>query len=568
MTAEEPTRADHRSANTARGAFVSARGERDATAFAALDGEQLAEIEAFGVERPMSAGETLFEAGDASSDLFVVLAGRAEVVRPNSDEPVVIASYGRGGFAGELNLLTGQRRYLSCRVIEDGRVLVVGEPEFRRLMSARPGLADTIFNALLARRQILLEGPGAEAIRVVGSRFSPAAMGLRSFAEHSRIPYTWIDVEDDEDPDRLLAGLQLSSDELPAVITPTETILRATPGEFAARVGLTFQPKPGYIFDLVVVGSGPAGLAASVYGASEGLRTVCLDLLAIGGQAGTSSRIENYAGFPNGISGGDLTARTAAQAMRLGARLNAPCEVVALRREPSFHVVALGDGSEIPTQAVIIASGAQYRRLPVEGLERFENAGVYYAATNLEARVCAGTPVTVVGGGNSAGQAAIYLAQNRCQVTLAVRRSGLEETMSAYLIERIDADPGIELLTCVEVSGLEGDEHLEEVALRELEGGAERALPCAGLFSFIGAAPATGWLDGSVSLDEDGFILTDRQLADHRSGVTGALPFETSLPGVFAAGDVRHGSMKRVAAAVGEGSSAVRSVHERLATPR
>jgi len=547
---------------------VSARGEREETAFAVLDEQQLAEIAAFGVERPMSAGEMLFEAGDASSELFVVLAGRAEVVRPDGAEPAVIASYGRGGFAGELNLLTGQRRYLSCRVIEDGRVLAVGEPEFRRLMSVSPGLADTIFNALLARRRILLEGPGAEAIRIVGSRFSPAAMGLRSFAEHSRIPHSWIDLEEDADPDRLLAGLRLSSEELPAVITPTETIRRATPGEFAERVGLTFQPTPGYIFDLVVVGSGPAGLAASVYGASEGLRTVCLDLLAIGGQAGTSSRIENYAGFPNGISGGDLTARTAAQAMRLGARLNAPCEVVGLRREPTFHVVSLGDGSEIPARAVIIASGARYRRLPVEDLERFEDAGVYYAATDLEARVCAGTPVTVVGGGNSAGQAAIFLAQNRCQVTLAVRRAGLQETMSSYLVERIDADPGIELMTGVEVSRLDGDQNLETVTLRANESGAERALPCAGLFSFIGATPTTGWLDGAVSLDENGFILTDRQLADYRDGVTGALPFETSLPGVFAAGDVRHGSMKRVAAAVGEGSSAVRSVHERLATPR
>jgi thioredoxin reductase (NADPH) len=540
---------------------MSSPGDREATAFVVLSDAQLAEIAAFGTERAMTAGEMLFEAGEASYELFVVLAGRAEVVRPDGDEPELIASYGPGGFAGELNLLTGQRRFLSCRVVEDGRVLVVGEQEFRRLMSVSPGLADTIFNALLARREILRRGAGAEAIRIVGSRFSPPAMRLRSFAEHSRIAYSWIDVEDADDPERLLAGMGLAPADLPAVISPTETMRCATPEEFAERLGLTFQPTPGYIFDLVVVGSGPAGLAASVYGASEGLRTVSLDSLAVGGQAGSSSRIENYAGFPNGISGGDLTARAAVQAMRLGARLNAPCEVVALRHEPSFHVVALRDGSEIPARAVIVASGARYRRLGVAELERFEGAGVYYAATDLEARVCGGSSVVIVGGGNSAGQAAVYLAQNHCTVTVAVRREGLERTMSSYLIERIDADPSIAVLTGVEVSRLSGGEHLERVTFRDLAGGADRVLECAGLFSFIGADPATGWLDGAVALDEDGFILTDRAL----DGSPGPLPFETSMPGVFAAGDVRHGSMKRVAAAVGEGSSAVRSVHERLA---
>jgi thioredoxin reductase (NADPH) len=253
--------------------------------------------------------------------------------------------------------------------------------------------------------------------------------------------------------------------------------------------------------------------------------------------------------------------------MRLGARLNAPCDVVALRHEPSFHIVALKDGSEIPTRAVIIASGAHYRRLPVDELGRFEGAGVYYAATDLEARVCDGNSVLVIGGGNSAGQAALYLARNSCNVTVAVRRDGLRETMSAYLIDRIEADPAIQLLTGVEVSALGGGEHLEQVTLRSRADDSEQTLACAGLFCFIGASPATGWLGDRVTLDEDGFVLTDRQLASELDGAAVTpLPFETSVPGVFAAGDVRHGSMKRVAAAVGEGSSAVRSVHERLAT--
>jgi thioredoxin reductase (NADPH) len=353
------------------------------------------------------------------------------------------------------------------------------------------------------------------------------------------------------------------------VITDTEVMRRPSPAVFAEHLGLTFHPTPGYIFDLVVVGSGPAGLSAAVYGASEGLRTVSLDSVTIGGQAGASSRIENYAGFPNGISGEDLTGRAAVQAMRLGAQLNAPCEVAGVRTEASFHVVVLGDGSEIPTRTIIVASGARYRRLPVESLARFEDAGVYYAATDLEARVCSGTSVLVIGGGNSAGQAAIYLGENNCRVTLAVRRDGLEQTMSRYLIQRIEVDPKIELLTGVEVQDLAGEDRLEQVTLRSIATGEPRTLDCSALFCFIGATPATDWLGDSVALDEHGFVLTDRKLpgAGFATGADGspALPFETSVPGVFAAGDVRHGSMKRVAAAVGEGSSAVRSVHERLA---
>jgi thioredoxin reductase (NADPH) len=508
----------------------------------------------------------LFEAGEASYDLFVVLEGHVEVINGEGADAVVIVGYGRGGFVGELNLLTGQRRSLGCRVTELGRVLVVSEEQFRRLMSGRPQLAETIFNALLARREILRTGEGAQAIRIVGSRYSPEAMALRSFAEHSHLAHAWIDVEETGDSEALLASLGLERGDLPAVITATDTLRRPTPGDFAAQLGLTFQPTPGYIFDLVVVGSGPAGLAAAVYGASEGLRTVSLDAVTIGGQAGTSSRIENYAGFPNGISGEALTGRTAVQAMRLGARLNAPCEVVALRSEAGFHVITLADGSEIPTRAVIVASGARYQRLPLAELDRYEGAGVYYAATDLEVRVCGGTSVVVIGGGNSAGQAALYLAQNNCAVTIAVRRDGLEQTMSRYLIERIEIDPKISLIGNVEVGALGGEDRLEQVTLVDRETREPQVLSCAGLFCFIGARPETAWLSDSVKLDEDGFVLTDRQVPEPAlKGAIAPLPFETSVPGVFAAGDVRHGSMKRVAAAVGEGSSAVRSVHERLA---
>jgi thioredoxin reductase (NADPH) len=307
-----------------------------------------------------------------------------------------------------------------------------------------------------------------------------------------------------------------------------------------------------------------------VYGASEGLDTVALDAVAVGGQAGASSRIENYVGFPAGISGGDLVARAAIQAMRLGARINAPCEVAALRAEDGFHVVVLTDGSEISTRAVIVASGARYRRLAVDDLERFEGAGVYYAATDLEARVCRGFDVMVVGGGNSAGQAAIYLAQLGGPVTLVVRRDSLAETMSQYLIARIEADSRIELRPNTEVRALAGETHLERVTLEDTRSSSRETIECQGLFCFIGAVPATAWLGGRVALDRAGFVLTDRSLPS--AAVEGAvfggrspLPFESSEPGVFAVGDVRQGSLKRVAAAVGEGSSAVRSVHEYLA---
>jgi len=521
---------------------------------------------AFGSERAVTPGDLLFQAGDSTYDLFVVLEGEVEVVRQEGVEEIIVAVFGPGSFVGELTLLTGQRRFMTARVSKPGRVLVIEQTEFRRLMSVRPALAEPIFTALVARRENLRSGQGAGAFRIIGSRYSPEAMSLRAFAEHSRLPHTWIDLEEADDVDALLTSMGVRPQETPVVITPTGLLRRATAGTFAEYLGLTFQPVPGFSFDLVVVGSGPAGLAAAVYGASEGLKTVCLDAVTVGGQAGASSRIENYAGFPNGISGADLTSRAAVQALRLGARLNAPCEVVGLRAEGSFHVVVLSDGSEIPTRAVIVASGARYRRLAVEDLDRFEGAGVYYAATDLEARVCDGRPVLVVGGGNSAGQAAIFLAQNSCAVTIAIRGEDLAHSMSQYLIERIEADPAVSLLTGVEVRGLRGQDHLEQVTLGRLADGERRTIACSGLFCFIGALPATSWLGDGVLLDRDGFVLTDRQLSGSLSGPSAPLPFETSVPGVFAAGDVRRGSMKRVAAAVGEGSSAVRSVHERLAT--
>ena len=542
----------------------------DSAAAVTFDGAALAEIAAFGQERTVQAGELLFRAGEQDPSFYVVLSGQVEIVRQNAEGELVLARHGPGRFVGELNLLTGQRPYLTARVHESGRVLELLPDAFRTLMSTRPEISDLIVQGLVARRNLLLQTSGGGAIQIIGSRYSPDALALRAFANRSRLPHTWVDVEEVDDPAVYLAGIGARPADLPVVITPTAVLRATTPGAFASAVGLAYRSVPGSVLDLVVVGTGPAGLAAAVYGASEGLDTVSLDAVSVGGQAGSSSRIENYVGFPNGISGGDLAARAAVQAQRLGARLNAPCEVTGFRVDHGFHVVVLADGSEIATRAVIVASGARYRRLEVDDLERFEGAGVYYSATEMEARDCRQGTVVVVGGGNSAGQAALFLAQECGEVVMAVRREDLAHTMSNYLIRRIDADPRIELLVRHEVREMRGVSHLDQVVIEDNDSGSRRVVDCGGLFCFIGAVPSTSWLGECVALDRAGFVLTDRSVQDvHLDplafGGRDPLPFETSQPGVFAVGDVRHGSMKRVAAAVGEGSSAVRSVHDFLA---
>ncbi|MGO9855388.1 MAG: FAD-dependent oxidoreductase [Acidimicrobiales bacterium] len=542
----------------------------DRLAFPVLDQVLLDGIAEFGSERSLAAGEVLYRPGEARWDFFVVLGGGVEVVGGDGAEETVYVSYGPGQFIGELGLVTGQRTYLTARAAGPGRVLAVPHEAFRRLMATRPTISDVIFRALVARREALRTNPAVVAVQIIGSRYSPESMALRNFAARNRLACQWIDLEAADDVGHLLESMGLRAGDTPVVVTASAVLRHPTPGEFAELLGLTYQPIPGRVFDLVVVGVGPAGLAASVYGASEGLDTVSLDAVGPGGQAGASSRIENYAGFPNGISGADLTAATAVQAQRLGAWLVSPCEVAGLRIEAGFHVVQLVDQSEIPCRSVLIATGARYQRLAVSDLGRFEGNGVYYAATDLEARSCAGSEVIVVGGGNSAGQASIYLSQQGCRVQIVVRRPDLSHSMSRYLIDRIEADPAIEVVNETEVRALEGGGHLERVVLVHTPSGRTRTVNCMALFCFIGAQPATSWLADTVLLDPKGFVLTDRALS--REVLTDAvfasrepLPFETSAPGVFAAGDVRSGSMKRVASAVGEGSSAVRSVHDYVA---
>ncbi len=542
----------------------------DRVAFPVLDQLLLGEIAEFGTERSLVAGEVLYHPGESLWDFFVVLEGGVEAVSGDGSEETVYVSYGPGQFIGELALLTGQRTYMTARATQSSRVLVLAHEAFRRLMATKPTISDIIFRALVARREALRASPATLSIQIIGSRYSPEVMALRNFAARTRLAYRWIDLEEADDVGQLLTSMGLRARDMPVVVTPSAVLRHPTPGEFAELLGLTYRPIPGRIFDLVVVGVGPAGLAASVYGASEGLDTVSLDAVAPGGQAGSSSRIENYAGFPNGISGADLTAATAVQAQRLGAWLASPCRVAGLSIEDGFHVVQLVDQSEIPCRSVLIATGARYQRLGVPHLERFEGNGVYYAATDLEARSCASSDVIVVGGGNSAGQAAIYLSQQGCRVTIVIRRPDLSQSMSRYLIDRIEADPGVQVLNETEVRVLEGGNHLERVELEHTPSARRHEANCVALFCFIGAQPATSWLADTLRLDPKGFVLTDRALprdalTDGVFSVRAPLPFETSAPGVFAAGDVRWGSMKRVASAVGEGSSAVRSIHEYLA---
>ena len=540
----------------------------DAVAFPTLDDSELAVLEALGTRRSVVVGEYLYREGDATYDFYVILSGAAEIVVRSDGEERIITRHGPGQFLGELNLLSGQRVYLSARVVKPGEVIVVPRAALHHLIATAPTLGDTILVAFLARRSALLSGASA-AIRVVGSRFSPESLRVREFLARNGIPHEWLDPDRDAAVERLLREFAVTPGELPVVIVSGSVLRRPTPGGLAEYLGLTITSLPERCFDLVVVGAGPAGLAAAVYGASEGLRTLVVEMAAVGGQAGTSSRIENYLGFPTGISGGDLTQRAVVQAEKFGAHLTSPCTASSLREEAGHLVVRLSDGTDVAGRAVIVASGACYRRLDATRLADFEGNGVYYAATEMEARLCAGSPVVVAGGGNSAGQAALFLAAAGSPVTVVIRGHDLDASMSRYLVDRIEADARIEVRTNSKITGLDGDRTLTSV--RVTTEGFEAVLPGAALFSFIGADPAADWLSGCAALDARGFVLTDRSLGEeHLDGRWEALgrrplPFETSYPGLFAVGDVRAGSTKRVAAAVGEGSAAVRSVHEYLA---
>jgi thioredoxin reductase (NADPH) len=552
----------------------------DAIAYPVLDDSQQARLRRYGTRRRVTAGEILYSPGSESSDLFVVVSGEVVVSNDAMGLSVELARHGPGQFTGELNMLTGQRPFLTARVATDGWVLALTLAQVRAVLARETDVADLLLRALIARRRRHVSGatPGA-AIEVIGTSNSRPALLLRRFLTRNTIAYQWVDVDQADDAAGILGGVGATSDDLPVVITPTRVLMNADPVALAGVLGLNSYPDHPGRYDVVIVGAGPAGLAAAVYGASEGLDVAVLDANAPGGQAGSSSRIENYLGFPDGISGAELTTRATIQAQRFGASLASPCRVdgVAVAADGSF-TVGLADGTSIAGRTVVAASGARVRRLPLPNWERLVGAGIYYAATDLEAESSSNTHVFVLGGGNSAGQAALYLATPCPRVTIVVNQDSLAASMSHYLIDRVMASDRIDVSTSTEIVAVEGADHLESIAMRNMATGEVTQVAASGLYSFIGAHPVSAWLPEQVARDEEGFVLTDVTLPARpgaggmaAGGAAGGatartrLPYETAVDGLFAAGDIRAGSMKRVAAAVGEGSSVIQSVHQYLA---
>jgi thioredoxin reductase (NADPH) len=513
-----------------------------------LSSAQLALLAEHGEKHTAEVGDTLYEIGDTAYPFIAIIDGEAAILDGAGHE---IVRHGPSGFLGEINLLTGQSVFVSAVVTQPMRYVAVPREELRRLLFQDPSLSDLILGAFVQRRELLQRRSGIGP-EIIGPHESPDTRRLLEFARSQRLPHTWLDPT--EAPDGAGPGARPDQPATPRVRLPGGAVLEnPSNGELSRALGIGLALAPREEVDLVVLGGGPAGLGAAVYGASEGLDTLIVESSGIGGQAGTSRRIENYLGFPAGISGSELISRAATQARKFNARLASPYRAQALEPGITRHVVRLDDGNEIAARAVLLATGAEYRRLPVEGLEAYEGMSVFYAAGPPEGRLCSAQRVAVVGGGNSAAQAAIWLARGGALVTLLHRREDLGETMSRYLIDDLDRY-GVSVRDRSEIAGLQGEHgRLRAVTLTDGE-----QLPFSFLFLFLGATPCTHWLSDVVARDANGFILTGSAAA-----AEGLL--ETSVPGVYAAGDVRAGSIKRCATAVGEGAAAVQFVHQRLA---
>lgn len=543
-------------------------------AFARLTQDQITALRAWGTERPTESGDVLFAEGATGYPFSVVLSGTVEILSGYPNRTQLVTVHEPGEFVGDADLLTGRASLVTARVGESGSILEIAPDQLRRVIADLPDVSETLLSAFLMRRALLV-GDGYAGIKIVGSRYSPAAHALREFATRNSIPFTWLDVESDRQAETLLRELGVAATDTPLVLGRGGGFKRnPSVAEFARYMGLDGAVSDDTVHDLVVVGAGPAGLGTAVYGASEGLSTLVLDAVAPGGQASTSSRIENYLGFATGISGAELARQALLQAQKFGARLSVPQTAVGLRLDSGFQCVVLSDGSLVRARTVVIASGVEYRRLNVQRLQEFEGAGVYYAAGEMEARLCAGDEVVIAGGGNSAGLAAVFLARQARRVHIVIRGDDLGKSMSRYLVERLARLENVIVHPGTEIHALDGSDRLSSVTLRAASG-ESTTIEARALFIFIGAVPHTAWLTDCVELDRAGFVVTGPSLSpqsldsDVWRGLQRAPHFlETNIPGVFAVGDVRSGSIKRVASAVGEGAMAVSFVHAHLGPTR
>ncbi len=543
----------------------------EALMFPTLTPAQIDVIAAHGVVRPIARGEVLIEAGDAVVPFFVVTEGEIEIVQPSNAGERLVAIHRPGNFTGEVNLISGRRSLMRARVSEPGEAIELTRSQLLTLVQTNTSISEILMLAFIYRR-VELVAHGLGDVVLIGSLHSAATLRIREFLTRNGHPFAYVDLDRDPDVQDLLDHFQISAADIPVLICRGDVVLR-NPGnqKIADCLGFNQGIDPTHVRDVVIVGAGPAGLAAAVYGASEGLDVLVIESSSPGGQAGSSSRIENYLGFPTGISGQELAGRAYAQAQKFGAEVLVARGAAALTCDRKPYSIETEAGQRVPARTVIIATGAQYRKPALDNLSRFEGAGVYYSATFMEAQLCTGEEVIVVGGGNSAGQAAVFLAQTTKRVHMLVRSNGLADTMSRYLIRRIEDIATIEVRTNTEIVALDGTGSLERVTWRDNRTGQTTTHDIRHVFLMMGALPNSRWLNGCVAVDAKGFIKTGPDLSkDDLAAAQWPLRrsphlLETSLPGVFAVGDVRGGNIKRVASAVGEGSIAVAFVHQALA---
>jgi thioredoxin reductase (NADPH) len=541
----------------------------EALMFPTLTPPQIARIKPHGVLRALSAGEILIEAGDPIVPFFVVTDGQLEIIRPSSLGDALVAVHGPGRFTGEANMILGRRSLTRARCAEAGHAIQLTREELLHLVQTDSEISEIVMRAFIYRR-LELAAQGIGDVLLIGSSHSAATLRIKEFLTRNGHPFGYIDLDHDADAQALLDRFHIAVADIPVLICRGDVVLRSPSNhKIADCLGFNQNIEQTHLRDVAIVGAGPAGLAAAVYGASEGLDVLVIEASSPGGQAGSSSKIENYLGFPTGISGQELATRAHAQAQKFGAEILIARDAAGLTCDRKPYAITIDD-ARVAARTVVIATGAQYRKPPLAQLSRFEGAGVYYTATFMESQLCAGDDVIVVGGANAAGQAAVFLSQTTRRVHMLVRSSGLAATMSRYLVRRIEETPNIELCTETEIVALEGDGHLERIRWRDRHGTVS-SHDIRHVFLMLGAVPNTGWLNGCIALDPDGFIKTGPDLSTEDL-TAAAWPLaraphllETSRPGVFAVGDVRHGNIKRVASAVGEGSIAISFVHRVLA---